>query len=319
MAPIKQEKKQVTKSDLIKEIKSIGYHDIKELSPTNLIVVVGSESVGISVAKSLATRLKKIYTKVSFENNSVTVDDYVVIVKPKTVRGISLTGVENEVALAREINYAIKKSAEDKINVVFKHGGKTFSIKNVIRAEPSGHSSTGRKKSDVNIIADGRVVPISVKKDNAENWESADTLWGDMARKYIDAAVAAKKIQLRKEEDVYTITPNLAVKASLQEKQEVVFGSDILEGDGAIVKKTFTRDDFIYDMKSNTLSIRVSDIIKNVSDVTGPNDVWFLVRNERARSVAKIGYPGLRVIAVYESRVRQSVVKVSRNILDIVD
>lgn len=312
----KQEKKQVTKSDLIKEIKSIGYHDIKELSPTNLVVIVGSDSVGYSVAKSLATRLKKVYAKVNFEKNTVSVDDYVILVKSKTVRGISLTGVENEVALAREINYAVKKSAEGKINVVFKHGGKTFSLKNVTRAEPAGHDTAGRKKADVIILSDGKSIPVSVKKDNAENWESADNFWGEQARKYVDAAVKANKTKLTEEDSIYNITPNIAIKADIQEKREVVFGSDILEGGGAVVTKTFKVDDFIYDTKTNTLNIRVSDIITTVADVSGPSDVWFLIRNERARAGIKIGYPGLRVLAIYEKRVHQGVVKISRNILD---
>lgn len=240
---------------------------------------------------------------------------FLITAKPKSRQGSASAGVENEIMLVEEINNAIKDSGVGSVTVQFKHGADTFKLTNVTSVVRAGADTAGRKKSDVNIVSKGKPVPISIKKDNAENWESADSYWGATARKFIDYAIENGKAELKKDGNVYKLEPNLAVKANREEKENVVFGSDILKGGGAVIKKTFGREDFKYDAKKNVLTIAVSEVMRDLTDVTGDSDVWFLIRNDRTRLGSQIGYPGLRVLAVYQSRVNQNVVKLTRSVI----
>lgn len=322
MAAAKKPDKELTKSDFLKEIKKLGYHDIKEMSATRFAILVATNSTRESSLKSILSRLKTKYdvrydksTSLSSIGHLVIEGKYLLTAKPKSRQGTASAGVENEIMLVQEINDAIKDSDGDSITVIFKHGSETFKLNKVSSAVRAGSDTAGRKKSDVNITSSGKSIPISIKKDNAENWESADSYWGSTARQFIDYAVENKKAKLIKEGQVYKLEPNLAVKASKQEKESVVFGSDILEGNGAVIKKTFSKDDFKYDTKKNILTVNVSEIMRTIEDVTGPSDVWFLIRNDKTRLGSQIGYPGLRVLAVYQSRVNQNVVKLPRSVI----
>jgi hypothetical protein len=324
-------KRGVTKSkenltaDKLKQImKRNGFHDIKEVSSTKFALLVASTGIRKSSLERLQNILKKDYnvrydksTTFSSIGHLVIEDKFQVTAKPKNRQGASSAGVDNEIVLVEEINKAVKDSDDKMIDVIFKHGAATFKIANVTEAVRAGADTAGRKKSDVNIITNkGKSIPISIKKDNAENWESADSYWGQTARLFVDAAVNANMVKLEKEGGIFKLSPNLAVKSTKEEKTNVVFGSDILAGKGAVIKKTFARDDFRFDGKKNSLSISVGEIIRSLSDVEGsPSDVWFLIRNDRTRLGSPIGYPGLRVLAVYASRVNQNVKKLNRNMI----
>lgn len=312
----------LTKSDFLLEIKKLGYHDIKELSSTRFAILVSTSSMRESSLKSILSRLQKKYsvtydksTNLSSIGHLVIENEYLLTAKPKSRQGNASAGVENEIILVDEINSAVKDSGEN-ITVIFKHGGINFTMRDVSQATRAGADTKNRKKSDVNITSGRNSIPISVKKDNAENWESADSYWGQTAKKFIDYAVEKEKVTLKKTGLVYKLEPSLAIKADLDEKESVVFGSDILTGKGAVIKKTFSKDDFTFDTKKNILTVSVSEIMTKVSDITGSSDVWFLIRNDSTRLGSQTGYPGLRVLAVYQSRVNMNVVRLDRNVIE---
>lgn len=323
MAAVKKTE-ELTKQKLISAIKRSGFNDVKEVSSTKFAILVSTNSLRVSSLKRLETALKKQYS-VKYDNSTsfssighlLVENRFQITAKPKNRQGSASAGVENEYMLVEEIKNAVKESDTKTVDVIFKHGGTTFKISGVVEAVSAGADTAGRKKSDVNIIRkNGASVPISIKKDNAENWESADSYWGETARKFVDAAVKADMAELVKEGTVYKIVPNLAIKSTKDEKTSVVFGSDILPGKGAVIKKTFSKNDFRFDAKKNTLTIEVSEILKTIADVEGgPSDVWFLIRNDKTRLGSPIGYPGLRVLAVYASRVNQNVKKLNRSMI----
>lgn len=320
MATKKQDQR-LTKAELSSTLKKLGFHDIKEISSTKFAILVSSTSVRVPSLTKVQNAFKGKYavkfdrsTNLSSIGHLVIDDTFLVTAKPKNRQGTASAGVDNEVMMVQEINNAVKDSDDKRITLIFKEGGKTFKIPDVTEAIRAGADTAGRKKSDVNIISGKKSIPISLKKDNAENWESADSYWGQTARKYIDAAVENGDVELEQEGKVYKIVPNLAVKSTKEEKTNVVFGSDILPGKGAVIKKTFSKADFKFDGKKNTLTISVSEIIRNLSDVEGSSsDVWFLIRNDKTRLGSPIGYPGLRVLAVYASRVNNNVKKMNRS------
>lgn len=314
-------KADLTKTELLSILKKAGFNEVKELSATKFAILVATNSMRVSSLKKIENVIKAKYsvkydksTNLSSIGHLVIDGKYYLTAKPKNRQGIASAGVDNEVMVVDEINNAIKDSDDKTITVIFKEGGQTFKIDNVTQAVRAGADTAGRKKSDVNIISKNKSIPISIKKDNAENWESADSYWGETARKYVDVAVENGDVELEQEGKVYKIVPNLAVKSTKAEKESVVFGSDILPGKGAVIKKTFAKSDFKFDGKKNILTISVSAIIKNLSDIEGsPSDVWFLIRNDKTRLGSPIGYPGLRVLAVYASRVNGNVKKMNRN------
>lgn len=314
-------KANLTKNELLSILKKAGFNEVKELSGTKFALLVATNSMRIPSLKKVESAIKTKYsvkydksTNLSSIGHLIIDNKYYLTAKPKNRQGTASAGVDNEVMMVDEINNAIKDSDDKIITVIFKEGGKTFKLENVTQAIRAGADTAGRKKSDVNIISKNKSIPISIKKDNAENWESADSYWGETARKYVDVAVENGDVELEQEGKVYKIVPNLAVKSTKAEKESVVFGSDILQGKGAVIKKTFSKSDFKFDGKKNILTISVSEIIKSLSDIEGsPSDVWFLIRNDKTRLGSPIGYPGLRVLAVYASRVNGNVKKINRS------
>lgn len=321
MAKAPSQKQELTKVELITTLKKNGFHELKEISSTKFAVLVATTSIRVPSLERIQSVFKKKYsvvfdksTNLSSIGHLIIDGKYLITAKPKNRQGTASAGVDNEVMMVQEIKNAIKDSDDKNITVIFKHGGTTFKLTNVTEAIRAGADTAGRKKSDVNIVSKGKMIPISLKKDNAENWESADSYWGQIARQYVDAAVEKEDVVLEQEGKIYKINPNLAVKSTKEEKTNVVFGSDILPGKGAVIKKTFSKEDFKFNGKKNELTITVSEIIRTLSDIEGsPSDVWFLIRNDRTRLGSPIGYPGLRVLAVYASRVNNNVKKINRN------
>jgi hypothetical protein len=128
------------------------------------------------------------------------------------------------------------------------------------------------------------------------------------AKGIIDKAVVAKKTKLVKHSTYYTIEPNIAVHAKLQEKKAVVFGSDLIPG-GAVITKTFASSSF--SQEDDTLTVTVSNIITKLEHVYGDKDVYFLIRNDKTRKSIK-EYPGIRVLASYKKRINKNVIVVER-------
>lgn len=212
-------------------------------------------------------------------------------------------GVLNEKILVNHIN---KLHIENPINIRFVSENKTFECIGVKNCKATGTDVTNRRKADL-VLQGIKDYPISLKKDNAEIWESADQFAGAKAKKIIDKLVKKNKIELElTDKGVYKIKPNVAFYPTIEEKRDLVFGSDILPN-GAVIEKTFSGDE-IYTMNDDGwFEIPVTYIITSLNDVEGHRDVVFLIRNDSSRNSKHIGYPGLRVLAVFEKRLNKNV------------
>jgi len=212
-------------------------------------------------------------------------------------------GVLNEKILVNHIN---KLHIENPINIRFVSENKTFECIGVKNCKATGTDVTNRRKADL-VLQGIKDYPISLKKDNAEIWESADQFAGAKAKKIIDKLVKENKVELElTDKGVYKIKPNVAFYPTTEEKRDLVFGSDILPN-GAVIEKTFSGDE-IYTMNDDSwFEIPVTYIITSLNDVEGHRDVVFLIRNDSSRNSKHIGYPGLRVLAVFEKRLNKNV------------
>ena len=302
---------------IIDKLQKLGYKNLKPKSGTTLTVLLDDGS-----ARSRLEAMAKIESGLSDSGAEwdrtpigassigvIFVGNSRIMVKPAGRQGRMSGGLDNEDTLRKAVDLAISESGEP-INVKFVAGGNDFIVQNVIGAKDAGSDTKGRKKSDLNLVTEsGATVPISIKKDNAQYWESADTYWGGKAAEHIEELVKSGKVEMIDMGGYYNVSPNFAVRASPQERIDVVFGSDIL-GRGVVVKRTFSSGDFDFDAGSNTLNVSVTEIVADVSDLDGsPMDVWFLVRNDKTRNSVP-GYRGIRVLAAYEKRINPNVLRV---------
>jgi hypothetical protein len=287
---------------------SLGYDSFKAAGARKIIVLVSTNRVSVleNIQKSIPN--SKYDTKPTSESSvgKVLVDGFSILAKPASKQGSASAGVENEIMLVDTIN---KLTRTGPINVIFRGKNKTFEVLGCTEARRVGADTSGRKKADVVLIdKSNKLYPISIKKDDAEVWESADTYFGENAKRIIIKAITNNKTKLIPESSFFKIEPNIAVKATTEEKREVVFGSDI-EKSGAIITKTFNSRSF--KQEEDSLIIECTHIITNLSDVKDDKDVFFLIRNDKTRKSIR-EFPGIRVLAVYKKRINRNVIIVDR-------
>lgn len=238
-----------------------------------------------------------------------------ILVKPAGGTGEKSAGLANEKQLVDAINRFVEEVGP--LNVTFVgDNGKSITAKGVTQAISAGADTKGRKKSDVNLVASGKVVPISLKKSSAEYWESADTLWGTKADAAVEKLAASGQVELTPLDKTRAdgaqfvkIKPEVAVRATPEETLQVVFGSDIL-GQGGVVKQTF--DDEHYTLEGNNLTVTADLVITKPEDIPEKQRVYWLIRNDSTRTRPNHKYPGLRVLAAYASRINPRTLVLNR-------
>lgn len=280
-----------------------GGHKVKQISK-NRLVVYTKEARAALLAK-LAFEMGGHYDPEpkSFSSAGfVDLGTVQIIAKPEGfVRG----GVGNEELLVKGVLEHTKIVGS--LDVNFLSQNKSHHVNAVVDCKQVGSDTAGRKKADVHLIRkDGTYAAISIKQDNAEYWESADRYWGKKASATVTEAVNKGYAMLSHDKYVYKITPSLAVKATHEETLDVVFGSDIRETAGAVIKRSFKNLDFYRAPATSKLFVTVTDIVSEIADLNHTNNVWFLIRNDSTRKSVPI-YNGLRVLAAYESRINPKV------------
>jgi hypothetical protein len=296
--------------DTIKmQLTSLGFINQKVISNKKIAVLINSNRIDAlqKIQKAIPGSVYNTIPTAGSSIGKVIVDGFNILAKPASKQGSASPGVENELILVNTIQEMVKTGP---INVIFKGKNKSFEILGCKSARAVGADTVGRKKADI-VLTDSKnkIYPISIKKDNAEIWESADTYFNQEAQKIIEKAINENKAKLVAESSYFKIEPNIAVKATIQEKRSVVFGSDIENNGGAVITKTFSTQSFT--KNEDQLIIECSNIITNISDVTGDKDVYFLLRNDKTRKSIK-NIPGIRILAVYKTRINRNVVILDR-------
>ena len=316
-------------TELIRLLDSNGYRHLKRQSGTQLRVLVeGGTNHRIAICEELAHKFDSIGAKYMPNHNdssigAVIINNLRINVKPKSRQGSGSAGVENEHYLVKQINDMIEEiGTPSGISILFK-GKHKKQFDNIVEAKQVGADTKGRKKADIILIdKNKKKYPISLKKDNYDILESSDTYYKKKARRKLDKLIKSGKVKLKtlKEKTgkrgkytVYKIEPNFAMRATPQEKKDVLFGSDILAGKGCIVIRTFREGDFTYDGEDNRLTITCTD---SISEPSQTGTVWFLVRNDSTRNKSS-KYPknkddmpaGIRILANTESRISRNVLR----------
>jgi hypothetical protein len=298
---------------LMKYMTSIGYKDLKKKDARSLFVLTNEKRD--TVMANLMNQLGgKRNPNRSFGGSlgHIDVANFRIAVKPLSLQGTASAGVANETNLVQAINFVIEKYGV--CDVLFTDGKHKHLIKEAKIAKRTGEDTAGRKKADLTITdSKSKVIPISLKKDNAEYWESADSFWRENAKNFLDKAVKENKVKVENlPGNVIKITPNIGIEATVEESKSVIFGSDILPNKGSVITRTFEGDDFKYTGENNTLTISVSSVITKLSEVPDSKKVWFLIRNDSTRKSIP-DYPGTRALAAYKSRMTGNVIKIAAN------
>lgn len=264
--------------------------DYKQVSKNVYYVYTSDDR--ISMAERLAEEFNGVYDRTPSGQSSigrVVIGDKKIYIKPKDKPN---AGIDNEVKLFQKI----REYLEQPIDISFVSDDKEVSFNECESVKLSGTDTANRKKADVVLSSKHRQYNLSLKKDGAQMWESADNYYKTKAENILDK----NKHILIHCGTYYKIEPNIAVKATLQEQLDVIFGSDIL-GSGSVVFRSFSDSDFHFG--SNKLKIYCSKIIDQVSEI---EPVYFLIRNDKTRKSIR-QYPGIRVLAVTESRINKNV------------
>ena len=227
-----------------------------------------------------------------------------VLVKDLGIQGDQSAGVANEIEMASMLQSVIEKYGS--VNVTFVDPrGKSLVINDCNSVNVAGRDTANSKKADVVLSSPERNLPISIKKLNAQAWESADNLFGSKAREIIDKLVADGAVKLKtldKTRDgapVYALSKEIVIEPTEQEAVRAIFGSD-LNPKGGVVIQTFKPEHFT--QKGNDVTVECHAVIANKGDIPESHLMVWLLRNDSNRNSKALGLAGIRIMGVTLSR-----------------
>lgn len=237
-----------------------------------------------------------------FTNSQITV-----VVKDTGVQGNQSAGVANELEIASLLQSVIQKYGSANVSFVDERG-KKITIENCTNVQVSGRDTAGRKKADVVLTSDQRSLPISIKKLDADMWESADSLFGERARGILDKLIAngsvkLKKIGKRKLKTgivpVYALSKEIVMEPTEEEAMKAIFGTD-LNPKGGVIIQTFKPEHF--KQVDNNVTVAAYAIITNKSEIPKSHLMVWLLRNNSTRNGGSLGIAGIRPLGVTLTR-----------------
>jgi len=293
--------------DIMSDLHGTQYSDVirKSGNTVAILVPMSDRKVAIDDLVELLPGAEYDPSMPGSSNGGIRYRDGKVLIKPAGKQGAQSAGVANEIELFNIIQEMV--ATHKSITVTFKaHDGKKFDISGVIGIEHTGKETKGRLKGDVRIVTKDTKYPISLKKIDAEVWESADTYFGPTAIKILNRLYARNKIGLtglgKKNQDgteYVRISPEVAVEPTLDEVRNVIFGDDIETLKGAVIFQTFTPQHFVRD--DDKLSVECESIIRSLNDIPRSHLMVWLIRNDSTRNPTG-GIPGLRITAAVQTR-----------------
>lgn len=293
---------------LIEYINLLGYNET--ISKTkNLIVVKVPNSNRVNAINHIAKEIGGEYLSTPSYISSlgfIKYQNYKIIVKPVEKQGDGSAGKANELFVLSKLNQHISNFKDNVI--VFKDKHNEYSFNSIESIEDiSNKNFRKRHKTDLKLHTNSGLFNLSIKKSDAEIWESADSYAGHLVQIYVEKLINEGIAKFKENDGIKILYPNIAIECSDKEAQNVIFGSD-LGVDDLIVVNTFNDSNFTYN--DNILEINCDHIINDISHIKQYQKPWFLIRNDCTRNC---GYKGIRVLACYEKRISNNVYKISLN------
>ena len=266
---------------------------------------------GLKPAKATYDPLGSSIGRIVFADNPTKI-----YVKDIGKKGDNSAGIGNEKVIAEMIEKVIENHGFANVTFVDDQKRK-LTIKNVTQVDISGRSSGTRKhggevkKADVVLRSRRGQLPVSIKKINAEYWESADTYYGAKAGALIKKLRQEGYIKLLKTDKpgILKLSKEIVVEPTEQEAQHVIFGGDI-NPEGGVIIQTFLPEHFVQD--GAKVTIQAHAVIKTKEDIPESHLMMWLIRNDSSRNIAAIGIPGVRV---YAAAYKRAIGKGDKNIV----
>lgn len=276
------QKKELFRSEVLKSILSLMQQNFPKSRPT----------------LSMDARLSSI-GGIEFADNPVKI-----LVKDSGGQGDQSAGVANEIQMASLLQSVIDRYGSANVTFVDPRG-KTLTMNDCTAVDVAGRDTGDRKKADVVLQSPERSLPISIKKLNAEAWESADNLFGKKAREIIDKLVKDKQVKLNKlektrnGEPVFALSKEIVIEPTEEETMSAIFGSD-LNPKGGIIIQTFEPEHFV--QTGQDVTIEAHAVIANRADIPESHLMVWLLRNDPGRNSTALGIPGIRVMGATLTR-----------------
>jgi hypothetical protein len=276
------EKKELFRSEVLKQILGLMKQNFPKSSP-NLSMDARLSSIG----------------GIEFADNPIKI-----LVKDSGGQGDQSAGVANEIQMASLLQSVIDRYGSANVTFVDPRG-KTLTMNDCTAVDVAGRDTGDRKKADVVLQSPERSLPISIKKLNAEAWESADNLFGKKARAIIDKLVKDKQVKLNKLEKtrngapVFALSKEIVIEPTEQETMSAIFGSD-LNPKGGIIIQTFEPEHFV--QTGQDVTIEAHAVITNRADIPESHLMVWLLRNDPGRNSTALGIPGIRVMGATLTR-----------------
>lgn len=230
-----------------------------------------------------------------------------VVVKDTGKQGDQSAGVANELELASILQSVIQKYGSANVTFIDPRG-KKMTIRNATNVDVAGRDTADRKKADVVLTSERGSLPISIKKLDADMWESADNMFGERARAILDKLVAKGVVQLNQIGErklktgvvpVYELSKEIVMEPTEQEALSAVFGAD-LNPKGGVVVQTFKPEHFT--QKENNVTVNCHAVITNAAEIPESHMMVWLLRNDSTRNGGSLGIAGIRPLGVTLSR-----------------
>ena len=223
-----------------------------------------------------------------------------ILVKDVGKQGDQSAGIANEVEIAGILESMIQKYGT--ADIIFRDNrGIELEIKNADNVIVAGRDTGNRKKADILITSEDQRLPISIKKLDAAAWESADSLIGAKAKTIIDKLVDEGLVELikigerRDGSPVYKLSKEIVIEPTVDEAMSAIFGNDI-NPEGGIIIQTFKPEH--YTQEGDVITVEAHAVIKSIEDIPHSHLMVWLLRNDKTRNIASIGYAGIRPLGV---------------------
>ena len=232
-----------------------------------------------------------------FDNSPVAI-----VVKDSGKQKDNSAGMANEVEFGSILGSMVEKYKKTGINVTFVDPtGKKLTMNGVTVVDPTGKKTQNRQKADYVLRSPGGNLPISLKEITADQWESADSLFGTKAKQILANLQKQGALQMDQLQDdtgkvYYRLTKEIVVEPTEEESMAAIFGSDINPAGGVVIQ-TFEPQHFV--QKDNNVTIECYAIIKNKIDIPESHLMVWLIRNDKSRNNP---LPGLRTLGVTLTR-----------------
>jgi hypothetical protein len=226
-------------------------------------------------------------------------------IKPGEKQGGKSAGLDNEEIFVNSIESFLEDGPK---NVKIISDGKEVIFKNVTQVIGTGRSTSDYKKSDANFYdREKDLGGVSLKKDNAIYWESADVRFKNEVKNLVDAIVSGKLgdevsyipledtkgnpdpdiIKMYNKKENKPIAGVIVNDLPAQETNEIIFGNDKVP----VVVRTFRPSDFTLD--GDTVIVNATKIYETIEDIKADNAQPVLnIRHDKTRRTTR----GLRAL-----------------------